>query len=239
MSKQRHKNIDGERCRCTGRCTCEWKSVPSYHERRTRHLRPRNEGLIKRANRRIAEAAEFYGTPLPYKLRSHRSKHYETKNRYSNEIPPVDLINTDTGAVIAQNVDMDYWSGAGTKWNAAPSGRMVERLRTPTYRGTVTRRHNPSPAPLIEWLRAGAIGALPVQPNRAGEERAPVSADTMKVNYRRVDSEILRGRALPVAAIVLVDENGNRVPTAEELEAQKFAAAMEEMWSRIRSGAAK
>src|SRR5581483_5626670 len=142
---KRRRNASGEPCLCTGRCTCVWNSIAPYTERRTRHVRPVNEWLIKKANRRIAEAAKFYGVTLPYKLRSRRSKNYRTTQNELMGIyaqpAAVDLINTETGAVVAADVDVLYWSGAGTRWNTTRSGRMIERLRTAKHRGKIVRQH--------------------------------------------------------------------------------------------------
>lgn len=221
------KNANGQTCRCTGRCTCEWSSIKPLAERRTRHRRPINEWLIKKANRRIARAAEFYGIALPYKLRSRRSSRYNTTYQEVHDIPAVDLIHAQTGAVIVEDVDVRYWSGTGTNWNSSRSGRMVEQRRT------VTRRHQAKDAPLIEWLKAGAVGTPPKTPKQTVHQPPSPTMEDIEAGYRRVDREIKRSRTLPVAPVVILDEYGNPPPTQQDLELARF----EEEIRRVLSGA--
>lgn len=193
------RNANGERCKCYLRtsvekpiCTCEWKSVSSTKSQPS-HIRARHNADIVKVNKRIAAYAKHIGIPLPYKLRSRRSRVYRTiDNELSGRVQyhlPVDVIYTTSGAVMAADINIDFWGGDGTRWNVSPTGRMTDRIvdeiataiaqgkderlraaRSDAEYNAIARslpkvfsarRYEPIAAPCLQWLESGCAGECP------------------------------------------------------------------------------
>jgi hypothetical protein len=148
------ENSKNRKCTCNRRrCICEYESIDYKAEQRRRARkahRGHHETEILKANRRIQKAAKKHTVTLPFKLVVERSRIYRTvDNSGFVPLPRVRLVNTETGAVIIDSADVDYWAGYGTK--VPPPVNPWERPKP----GVGTE------GPLIRWLLNGADGTPP------------------------------------------------------------------------------